>query len=257
MAKKIIAVLIILVALLLIFSNQISNYYIKSQSEKLTQNAIKEVTAEDIKKNTESTNTTEDMWDFGQVKALSVDQTFEQLQMSMRKASYNNSKSSNGSDSEEVPRSEAYTQDYIIGILRIPSVNLEMAVLRGVLNDNLLLGAGTLRYDQVLGSGNYPIAGHYSAYDGVLFNRVIDLGVGTMMYITDKTNIYTYRVYDNIVVDETDSHLIEDQVAYDAGGPVLSLMTCYYSGTSGKRVFVQGILESVTPYTWDKFISLY
>ncbi|MFB0917536.1 MAG: class A sortase [Clostridiaceae bacterium] len=254
MAKKIIAVLIILVALLLIFSNQISNYYIKSQSEKLTQNAIKEVTAEDIKKNTENTSTTEDMWDFGQVKALSVDQTFEQLQMSMRKASYNNSKNSN---STETSRSDYYTQDYIIGILRIPSVNLEMAVLRGVLNDNLLLGAGTLRYDQSLGTGNYPIAGHYSAYDGVLFNRVIDLGAGTMMYITDKTNIYAYKVYDNIVVDETDSHLIEDQVAYDAGGPVLSLMTCYYSGTSGKRVFVQGILQSVTPYTWDKFISLY
>ena len=280
MLKKIIAAMVILVALLLIFSNQISNLYVKRQSERLARNAIQEITAEQIENNNKNTAADDEaaMWDWDQVQALSVDQTFEQLQMRMRQAQANrqttpasqamsstpvpatgagaSATAAEPSNDPPAPRGDTYTEDYIIGILRVPSIDLEIAVLRGILNDNLLLGTGTMRPDQVMGEGNYPLAGHFSAYDGVLFNRVIDIGEGAMMYLTDKSNIYAYRVYDNIVVPETEYQLIDDEVAEDAGSPVLSLMTCYYSGSSGKRVFVQGSLVSVTPYSWEAFSAL-
>ena len=91
MLKKIIAAMVILVALLLIFSNQISNLYVKRQSERLARNAIQEITAEQIQNNNKNTAADDEaaMWDWDQVQALSVDQTFEQLQMRMRQAQAN------------------------------------------------------------------------------------------------------------------------------------------------------------------------
>lgn len=252
MKRKIIGVIVIILALLMIFSNQINGLYVKLNSKKMTDNVVSKVSAEDMEKNNK-TEAKADMWDYSQVRALSVEMTLDQVKERMRKAA---DEARRKKAAETTKPGDTYTEDYVIGILRIPSVNLEMAVLRGVYNDNLLLGCGTLREDQEMGQGNYPLAGHYSAYDGVLFNRVIDLGPGTMIYLTDKRNIYVYRVYDNVVVPETSHEYIQDSVSDRAGGPVISLMTCYYSGSSGKRVFVQGLLQDVIPYTWEKFSSL-
>jgi sortase A len=48
-----------------------------------------------------------------------------------------------------------------IGKLAIPHVKMALPILKGLANDNLSVGAGTMKSDQKMSSGNYALAGHY------------------------------------------------------------------------------------------------
>ena len=149
-----------------------------------------------------------------------------------------------------------YSKSYIIGILKIPKINLEMGVLKGVLNDNLYIGAGTMRKDQVMGERNYPIAGHHMRMWQILFNRVPELKTGDKMYITDKQNIYTYRVYANVKVNESETRVIYDQISVSQGKPVLTLVTCYNRNEPDIRVIIHGELVDAQPFSEAAFKAL-
>ncbi len=49
----------------------------------------------------------------------------------------------------------------VIGRITISSVNIKLPILKGTTNQNLLYGATTMRPDQKMGEGNYPLAGHH------------------------------------------------------------------------------------------------
>lgn len=239
MWKKILAGLLIVLGLILVFSNQISDYYIKRKQVKLNEVA-NNVSAEVLEENRTSSlpsSQTQNLYDFNQVRPLGINASVEEL---LKKKDENHK----------------FAEDYMIGILRVPEIKMDIAILRGVLNDNLLLGCGTVRDDQKMGEGNYTLAGHLNRHDGVLFNRVPQINNGSLMYITDKYKIYVYKVYNQITVDETALDMIEDGIAIDRGKPVLSLMTCYLNGESGKRIFVQGELVEIREYTQKDFDSL-
>ena len=56
----------------------------------------------------------------------------------------------------------------LFGAIAIPKVNLYLPILLGLSDDSLSTGAGTMRKNQVMGQGNYPLAGHYMTAKGVL-----------------------------------------------------------------------------------------
>lgn len=159
---------------------------------------------------------------------------------------------------EEQAREEIkkFSQKYIIGIIKVPAIKLELGILKGVLNRNLYLGVGTMRKDQVMGSGNYPLAGHHTQSYGVMFNRVPELKAGQLMYVTDKETIYTYRVYERKKVHESDVYVIYDQIAQQRGKPVLTLATCFNLREPEARVIVHGELMDSQPYTEAAFAAL-
>ncbi|NMA95986.1 MAG: class A sortase [Clostridiales bacterium] len=125
---------------------------------------------------------------------------------------------------------------------------MNLPILKGITDANLLVGATTMRPDQIMGEGNYPLAGHYNKSQGKLFHHLMDVDVGAIIKITNKETVYEYRVYDTIIVPETDVHLIEDQEAIDRGKPITSLMVCYYTSKNGKIYFVLGELIDEYPY---------
>lgn len=239
MWKKLIAALLIIIGLLLVFSNQLNDYYIQAKQEKITE-AIHQVSAETLKENKNSSvpnSQASNLYDFSQVRPLGINATIDDI---MKRKEENRN----------------FAEDYMIGILRVPEIGMDIAILKGVLNDNLLLGSGTVREDQKMGEGNYTLAGHLNRHDGVLFNRVPQIRNGSLMYITDKYKVYVYKVYNQVTVDETAIEMIEDQIAVDRGKPILSLMTCFINGESGQRVFVQGELVEVRDYVQKDFDAL-
>lgn len=240
MWKKLLAVLLIVIGLLLVFSNQISDFYVLSKQEEVTkQSAVlkPEKIKENISSSLPSSKAQESLYDFSQVKPLGVNASLSDF-------------------FKKREESRDFAEDYIIGIMRIPDVDMDISILKGVLNDNLYLGCGTVREDQTMGEGNYTLAGHMMRQRGLLFNRIPDLENGTKVYITDKYKIYVYEVYNKLKVDETELGMIDDDIAFEKGHPVLSLMTCFGDGSTGERIFVQAELKEVRDYSETAFDNL-
>ncbi len=106
-----------------------------------------------------------------------------------------------------------------------------------------------MRKDQKMGKGNYPLAGHYMKEKDVLFGSLMDVKEGDIIRVTDKETIFEYVTYEVKVVPDTAVYIIDDDEADKVGKPIISLMTCYYSSSTGKRYFVMGELKSSYPYT--------
>lgn len=138
----------------------------------------------------------------------------------------------------------------MIGHLEIPKTDTHLVLFKGISNDILNAGVGTMRPDQVMGEGNYPIAGHWAQDRDILLARLDELEPGDDIYLSDKKDVYHYQVYHSEIVPATSLHLITDQVAEQRGKPVVSLMNCSYNAAIGDydRLFVFGELVDVKTY---------
>lgn len=141
-----------------------------------------------------------------------------------------------------------FDKNNIIGQLSIPDLDLDLPLLKGVTNSNLAVGVTTMRNDQKMGEGNYPIAGHNMKDKSLLFGSLMDIEVGTLVYMTDKDTVYEYEIYENRVVEDTAMYMLEDLEAEKKEKPIISLMTCYISSKTGKRFFALGELVDEYPY---------
>lgn len=135
----------------------------------------------------------------------------------------------------------------MIGQLIIPDLGVNLPILKGVTNANLLVGATTMVPEQKMGEGNYPLAGHKMKQKDLLFGSLMDIEIGSTVYITDKNTLYEYEIYTTIVVPDTAMEMLENSKSEERGKPIISLMTCYYSSNTGKRFFALGELIDKYP----------
>lgn len=141
-----------------------------------------------------------------------------------------------------------YNKNQIIGQLVMPELDINLTIFNTLNDGNLLAGVTTMKTQQVMGQGNYAIAGHYTSSKGVLFSELVNAKVGQTIRLTDKETIFVYEVVDVQKVNNTDIHMIYDQRAESYGGHIISLMSCYYYDTD-YRWFVTGTLVETIPYT--------
>ena len=130
----------------------------------------------------------------------------------------------------------------MIGGVAIPSVAINLPIFKGLSNEALLYGAGTLSTTQKMGEGNYALDSHSAQSPDLLFTPLDDVAIGATIYITDLENIYTYTATSTVRVQPTDVYLLDEV----AGRKMITLITCGEMGGVTRRV-VQGDLESVTP----------
>ena len=136
----------------------------------------------------------------------------------------------------------------VIGQIIIDDLNMNLPVLKGVTNSNLLAGATTMVKDQEMGKGNYPLAGHYMKDKDKLFGGLMDIELDSIVMLVDKEMVYEYKIYDKVIVGESDFYMIEQEQSRKRGVPIVSLMTCYYTSKNGKRFFALGELINEYPY---------
>lgn len=133
-----------------------------------------------------------------------------------------------------------------IGRLQLPDVGIDLPVLAGLANINLVTGGSTYRMNQRLGQGNYVLLAH-SIYgnEEVLFQPLANTRIGELIYITDFIDVYIYQVTKNKVIRDTQVEVIEEREAGEM--PIITLIRCEGNiGTVYRRV-VQGELVSREP----------
>ena len=201
--------LLLLIGLALIFNNQIKNYFIKQTGEAY---AVDTIDRSDVEKNMEAEAT----FDFDAVEPAS---------------------------SEAVLRAQLSNKALpVIGGVAVPSVGINLPIFKGLANEALLYGAGTLSPTQKMGEGNYALASHRAQSPDLLFTPLDDVAIGAAIYVTDLENIYTYTATSSVRVDPTDVYLLDEV----EGRKMITLITCGEMGGVTRRV-IQGDLESVTP----------
>ncbi|WP_313538859.1 class A sortase [Enterococcus sp.] len=201
--------LLLLVGLVLVFNNQIKNFFIKQTGDAY---AVSEISRADVEKNMEADTT----FDFDAVEPAS---------------------------SEAVLRAQLSNKVLpVIGGVAIPSVAINLPIFKGLSNEALLYGAGTLSPTQQMGEGNYALASHRAQSPELLFTPLDDVAIGATIYITDLENIYTYTATSTVRVEPTDVYLLDEV----EGRKMITLITCGEMGGITRRV-VQGDLQAVTP----------
>lgn len=217
--KKVLAILLILAGVLLMFAPTLKDRVLTNTVND-TVEIVADYPPEKIKENEQNE---EAEFDFSVVEDISVTGTLL--------------------DASKINR------NLLIGQLVIPRVSMNIPIFKGINNANLLAGSATMRKDQKMGVGNYPLAGHYSKNKNLLFGSLMDVKEGDVIRITDNETIFEYVAYDVRTVPDTAVYIIEDREAEKRGTPILSLMTCYYSSSTGKRYFVLAELKTSYPYT--------
>lgn len=201
--------LLLLVGLALIFNNQIKNFLIQHNGEKY---AVANVTKDQIAKNAQQAAS----FDFDAVQPASTEAVI-QAQLSNKR----------------LP---------VIGGVAIPSVKINLPIFKGLSNEALLYGAGTLEPDQKMGEGNYALASHRAAEPELLFTPLERMNVGDQIFITDLTNIYTYDTTLKVRVQPTEVQYLDTL----PNKKQITLVTCgEIEGVT--RIVVQGELKKVTP----------
>ncbi|MED4302289.1 class A sortase [Bacillus licheniformis] len=128
----------------------------------------------------------------------------------------------------------------VIGRITISSVNLKLPILKGTTNQNLLYGATTMRPDQKMGEGNYPLAGHHMKRESLLFGPLLNIEKGDTVKITDFKKDYIYAVTSKQFISEMDTDVIQETKKKE-----ITLMTCDKAVRTEGRLAVKGKLIHV------------
>ena len=205
--------LMIVIGLLLVLSKPISHYVIGLRSNDYQVSKISKAT---IAKN----KTVEATYDFSSVQSVSV-------------------KSLLTSDGTDLP---------VIGGVAIPDLSINLPIFKGVANDNLLYGAGTMKDNQVMGGeNNYALASHHvfglTGSSRMLFSPLEKAKIGMTIYLTDKSMIYTYKITEIISVSPEQTDVLNDVI----GESTVTLVTCEDEQAT-KRLIVKAKLTDSRTY---------
>lgn len=209
--RTILAGVLFILGIILLLESPIKNYFLNNQKNEVL-NELKHLTADEIKAN----EAKEASFDYTDVKAINA--------VDVIKANKNHSK---------LPS---------IGEISVPSLNMNLPIVKGTTNESMLVSAGTLKPDQKMGEGNYTLASHYSnAYnETLLFSPLKRATLGMKIYLSDGEKIYTYEIsaIDIVTPDRVD-------VLNDSYDPIITLVTCEDLAATKRRI-VTGRLTTIT-----------
>ncbi len=131
-----------------------------------------------------------------------------------------------------------------IGKIVVPDIEVNLPILAGMNNTNLLTGVATLDKSTQQGTGNYVLLAHNISDKAgnaspLLLGKINQLKPGSVIYTTDFKSLYTYELISNQIVDQSEVSYIEQPS--DLGSiPIITLIRCEGEiGTKNRRI-VQG-----------------
>lgn len=201
MLQWLIIILVLIVGLCLVFNKQISSFLVDHDTNQVLNKPIQ------TEKKTEKKKTT---YNYEDVKPVGTADVIKER-----------------SQAKEVAPD---------GKIAIPSIQLLLPIMEGTTNQNMSIGAGTLKPNQTMGKGNYALASHNMNDYKTLFSPLLNIKVGALVYLTNGKNNYTYKVTRKEYINPDQIEVIEDK-NHDKE---VTLITCSLDGK--QRLLVQGKL---------------
>ncbi|MGZ6993681.1 MAG: class E sortase [Acidimicrobiia bacterium] len=125
-----------------------------------------------------------------------------------------------------------------IGIIQIPKIGLERAIIQGIGVPDLRKAPGHYPATPLPGQlGNAAIAGHRTTY-GAPFNRLDELGAGDPIIITTLAGKFHYTVTTQQVVSPTEVFVLDP-----TPNATLTLTTCNPKFSASQRLVVKAVLD--------------
>jgi sortase A len=125
-----------------------------------------------------------------------------------------------------------------VGIIQIPKIGLDRAVVQGIGVPDLRRGPGHYPATPMPGQlGNAAIAGHRTTY-GAPFNRLDELVEGDPIVITTLAGTFRYTVFQQLIVSPKEVFVLDPTP--DA---TLTLTTCNPKFSASQRLVVQARLD--------------
>lgn len=96
----------------------------------------------------------------------------------------------------------------VVGIIRIPKINLEYPILETTSKETLNLSITKFWGNQINEIGNATLAGHNNL-NGTMFGKIKKLEIGDIIELTDIQNVtLKYKVFKTYIVDPNDINYI-------------------------------------------------
>ncbi|ANN48444.1 class A sortase [Levilactobacillus brevis] len=189
-------IFLLAISLALIFNEQIKNWLIASYQPRISRKSV------------QSNQKKKASYDFSKVKSL---------------------------DFSTVANARWNTADiHVVGEILMPQSKVHLPIAKGISNEVLALTAGTMRPDQKMGEGNYPLAGHHMTSQTILFSPLYwKTRVGQKIYLTDAKRVYEYQVSVRKFIPATDV-----QVIAQTKQKLVTLITC--DATGANRLMIRG-----------------
>jgi sortase A len=129
--------------------------------------------------------------------------------------------------------------DAPLGVLTIPSIELEAPIFDGTSELTLNRGIGRIEGTAIIGAaGNLGLAAHRDGF----FRGLKSVHVGDTVDVESLDGTTRYRVTDVSIVEPTDVHVLAP-----TDTATLTLVTCYpfyFIGEAPQRYIVKGVAES-------------
>ena len=128
----------------------------------------------------------------------------------------------------------------IIGIIKIPNIELEYPILETTNNTTMRLSITKFWGNGVNEIGNLSLAGHNN-YDGTMFGRTKQLEIGDKIELTDMKGITkNYIIYEKFITDPNNISIIETN---EFGTREVTLITC--SNGNKERLILKAREETI------------
>lgn len=144
-------------------------------------------------------------------------------------------------DNETIKKINQQIQGHkVVGIIRIPKINLEYPILETTSKETLNLSITKFWGNQINEIGNVSLAGHNNL-NGTMFGKTKKLEVGDIIELTDIQNVtLKYKVFKIYIIDPNDiSCILPEQ----EGVREITLITC--TNGNKNRLIVKAREENI------------
>lgn len=126
-----------------------------------------------------------------------------------------------------------------IGIIRIPKIDLKVAIGEGIDMNTLKYAVGHFPETAMAGEkGNFCIAGHRSYTYSEYFNRLDEIDKGDEIYVKTKKGEYKYIVYEKKIVEPSEYSVLDS-----TKDSTMTLVTCTPIRLATHRLIIKAKLQ--------------
>jgi sortase A len=144
---------------------------------------------------------------------------------------------------------EAVGEGEPLGMIRIPSIDLDWVLFGGVLPSTLNQGPGHMPWTPLPGQpGNAVVSGHRTTYGAPFFDLDL-LEPGDIIEVETAIGVHRYTVRETIIVSPTDVWVTDPKP-----GAWLTLTTCNPKFSAAERLIVQAELTSGPNLEYARFL---